>query len=158
MIFDRITNADAYKGIHPRIAKGLTYLQNLKLDSFQEHREDIEGDALFALFQELETRSPEEGKWEAHLRYVDIQYVYSGTERMDAVHTSALGEPSVVAPERDVIFYPTPAQDPVDQVSLIVPAGSFAIFFQHDGHRPTLMAGESATRVQKIVLKVRLTD
>lgn len=156
MILDRLSNADSYFTLHPRIAQGLKFLQDLKDGAFEDKRVEIDGDSLFAVFQQYESRAPEQGKWESHLRYVDIQYIYSGIERMDVAHIKALGEPSLVAPERDVIFYPAPEKAPAEQVSLHVPAGSFAIFFQHDGHRPSLQINGQSSHVQKIVLKVEL--
>ncbi|WP_438351994.1 YhcH/YjgK/YiaL family protein [Paenibacillus sp. FA6] len=32
--------------------------------------------------QEYETSHPDQGRWESHYRYMDIQYMISGEERM----------------------------------------------------------------------------
>lgn len=156
MILDRLANAQSYALLHPRIAQGLAYLQNLRVEAFADKQEPIDTDKLFAMFQQYASKAPEQGKWESHLRYADIQYIYSGIERMDVLPTAALGEPSLKDVERDVIFYPTPSRTPAEQVSLHVPAGSFAIFFPQDAHRPNLRVCEKGGQVQKIVIKVLL--
>ena len=45
-------------------------------------RYDIDGDTVYALVQEYDSKPKSEGFWEAHHAYLDVQYVASGAEHM----------------------------------------------------------------------------
>lgn len=156
MIYDNLKNASLYYSLHPRIAQGLQYLQRIQGQPFEEKREVIDGELLFAIHQEYESRPEEKGKWESHYRYVDIQYIVSGQERMDVLHIDALGTPHTEEAGRDVKFYNAPASMQ-GGATLHAAAGTFAIFFTHDGHRPSVQTVQGQPEhVRKIVLKVEL--
>ena len=111
-------------------------------------RVDIDGDRLYALVQEYQTRPAEQGLWEAHRRYIDVQYIVSGRERMGVanIHTMQLGE---YVMEKD--FQPMTGTGNDIEVF----PGSFIIFFPEDGHMPGLKVNEPE-RVKKVVLKVKI--
>ena len=104
VIIDKLANMDFYKALNARLYQGLTFLKETDLASLPAGRYDIDGDAVFALVQEYETRVPEECRWEAHYMYMDIQYIVEGSEK---IGWSTLG--SVVKtedrPEDDVYFF-----------------------------------------------------
>ncbi len=52
-------------------------------------RHDLDGDDLFALVQEYTTRAADECVWEAHRRYIDVQFVVTGAERMGVARPRA---------------------------------------------------------------------
>jgi YhcH/YjgK/YiaL family protein len=80
MIIDHIKNASLYFGLHQRLAAGLCYLQSTNLDGFKPGRYELDGSNLFILISEYETKPKEAGRWEAHRRYFDIQYLIKGEE------------------------------------------------------------------------------
>ena len=100
------------------------------------------------MVQEYDTKPAAQAKWEAHRKYIDIQYVISGMERMGFANlkTMQVGE---YAPERDFQAL-NGAGSFVD-----VFAGAFVIFFPEDGHMPCLCV-DAPEPVRKIVLKVRI--
>jgi YhcH/YjgK/YiaL family protein len=148
MIFDTLENVECYAGLGFGLPAALNYLKETDLAKLPLGRTDIIGDDLFVLVQEYTTRPIEQGKWEAHRKYIDIQYVADGLERMGFANTQCmqLGE---YVPEKD--FVPmTGAANFVD-----VFAGSFVIFFPEDGHMPCLVADQPQA-IRKIVLKVKI--
>ena len=78
MIHDHIKYASGYFNLSRGIRAALEYLQQADLDTLTPGRHDVNGDAVFALVSDYETRSPEETFWEAHRRHVDVQYVHRG--------------------------------------------------------------------------------
>jgi YhcH/YjgK/YiaL family protein len=152
MILDVLANARIYSGLAAPLAVAFDFL--LKADHAQLPlgKTSIDGDRLFALIQEYYPKPESEGRYEAHRRYWDVQYVASGEERMGY---AGLGRMTITEPhdqERDVAFYGGQGD------LFLVPAGSFTVFGPQDVHMPgiaPLDAGAPA-RVRKIVLKVEM--
>ena len=150
MILDSLTRAAAYRSLGPRLAAGLDYLAGFDLDT-PVGRHLIDGEDLFAMVQEYDTAPSTEKRFESHLRYIDIQYLVSGRERMLHAPSDSLQVDVPYRDEKDVAFY----LDPEASSSLLVLPGHFAIFFPADGHKPGLMAG-GRDAVRKVVVKVRV--
>lgn len=147
MIFDTLANAALYKSISPRLAKGLAFLQETDLEALEVGRIELDGSALYVLIQEYETRTPEKGKWEAHRRYIDIQYVISGEEcigyrpleEMETVEYNETKDQAVLRGEGAMV---------------LAKAGSFGIYFPQDGHQPCMAVDGKPAKVKKAVVKV----
>ena len=82
LIIDALTNMEFYQGLDDQLYKGLAFLEESDAASLPVGSYEIEGDAVFALVQEYNTRSADECRWEAHYTYTDIQYVVAGSEKM----------------------------------------------------------------------------
>jgi biofilm protein TabA len=114
-------------------------------------RNELDGDRVYCMVMEYETKPAEALRFEAHARYIDVQIVYSGTERLDCLPA---GTPAKVTEDRlakdDVAFYEV-AREPSQ---LVLQAGQFAVLHPGELHKP---GGKAATvsKVRKIVLKVR---
>jgi len=149
MVLDRLDQSAAYESLNPRLAKAFEFLRTFDLLRADLGRHEIAGDDVFALFQEYRTKPESEGVWESHRRYMDVQYVISGIERMGYANLRALTPRADYDAERDLIFHDGHGSF-VD-----VPAGSFTLFAPQDGHMPCLAAGESSL-VRKVVIKVAM--
>ena len=150
MIFDTLDNFDRYKGLAPNLFAGLQFLAKTDLGNLPVGRIDIDGNRLYALVQEYNTKPEEQGIWEAHRMYIDVQYLVSGRERMGFAHLNAmqLGE---YIPEKD--FQPMSGSG--NHVDVF--AGAFVIFFPQDGHMPGLCI-DTPEAVKKVVLKVKIEE
>jgi YhcH/YjgK/YiaL family protein len=148
MIFDTLDNHARYAGLGYNLPAALKFLLENDLTSLPPGRMDIDGDNLYALVQEYVTKPAEQGMWEAHRKYIDVQYIVSGQERMGVANlrTMQLGE---YVPEKD--FQPMRGRGNY----LDVFAGSFVIFFPEDGHMPGLCVN-APEAVRKVVLKVKI--
>jgi hypothetical protein len=60
--------------------KAFNFLKSNDLPGLEIKRYDIDGDNLFAPVSEYMTKNEEDAKYEAHQKYIDIQYVVSGKE------------------------------------------------------------------------------
>lgn len=147
MIFDTLEHALRYAELGSGLPAAMKYLLETDIASLPVGRINLDGDRLYVLVQEYETKPPEQGKWEAHRRYIDVQYVASGRERMGFANlgTMQLGE---YHPEKDFQAL-SGAGNQVD-----VFAGAFVIFFPEDAHMPGLCVDQPEP-VRKVVLKVQ---
>ena len=148
MIVDSITDAARYRGISSRIDAALRYLAETDFSHVEPGRFDIDGDNVYALVQEYDTKPVAESKWETHSRYVDVQFIADGGERIGFADTSALTPLGPYDEAKDV----TKFDGSGDFVTL--KPGWFAIFFAGEAHMPCVAIGAPA-RVKKVVVKVR---
>jgi YhcH/YjgK/YiaL family protein len=151
MITDVLAQCHRYAGLHPRFAAAFAFLEKLSPDQ-PAGRHDLAGDDCFALVQAYTTKPPALAAFEAHRKYIDIQFLQAGRETMLWAPLASLTE--VTRPyveEKDVVFFASPTlTTPIN-----LQAGEFTIFFPEDGHAPGLECA-GATPVRKIVIKVRV--
>lgn len=146
MVLDKIENYDLYKNLHPRFAKAFEYILKTDFSKLADGKYPIEKEEIFALVQEYNTKDPLEAKLEAHKKYIDIQYIHSGTELIGVAPFNNQ-TPIIDEPEKDITFY----EGEASYVKL--ETGMFAIFFPADLHMPGLKITQ-AGKVQKIVIKI----
>ena len=110
---------------------------------------EVQGKDLYMNIQDITTQPIDKCRPERHDKYLDIQYVVSGVERMGyAPHTGTepiLGE----LKEKDLIIYKSLEQETLVDVT----PDCYCIFFSNDIHRPGCAAGESG-KVRKVVAKI----
>lgn len=149
MILDKIENASLYHAIHPGIAKALDYIKSTAFADLPMGKHEIEGDSLFVILKESPTRPFEDQLLESHIKYIDVQYVVQGVEKM-GVTMKAGQEPKKAYDDADdyMLF-----DEPYDIIT--VKSGMFAIFFPDDIHMPDLATGEPSL-VKKAVFKVKI--
>jgi YhcH/YjgK/YiaL family protein len=146
MILDRLSSASTYSKLAPALVRALDHLAVTDWSACAEGRHDVDGDRLFALVTDYQTRPDAAVPWEAHRRYIDVQYVHRGVERIGHAHLSRLAC-GVYDADRDLVS----ASGRGAFVTL--EAGTFAIFWPHDAHRPGV-ALEAPAPVRKVVIKV----
>ena len=146
MIVDLLAHTGGYGLLPPGITAGLDFLRTTDLERLEPGRVEIDGDRLFAIVQEYETKAPGSGKWEAHRRYWDIQYVVRGVETLHWANIAHL-QAGAYVPEKDFL----PLEGIGDRITLR--AGMVALLAPQDAHMPG-MALERPERVRKVVVKV----
>ncbi len=146
MIIDKIENAHLYKNIGERISKSFEYIKATDLKTLPAGKYPIDGENIFALVSEYKTKSEQEGKLEAHKKYIDVQYVISGEELMGYVPLGGQRILDQYKEENDIVFFTG------DKSFTKVSEGMFAIFFPEDVHMPGIKTGESSP-VKKLVIK-----
>jgi YhcH/YjgK/YiaL family protein len=147
MIIDTLANASYYSKLGNKIKSALNFLQANNISKLSIGRHDIDGDTIFALVQTYETKPQCEGKWEAHRKYIDVQYVAQGQEKIGYANLDGLTITQEYSEENDVLFL----EGKGDLLS--VPSGTFAIFTPQDAHMPCLNF-ETKSPVKKVVIKI----
>lgn len=153
MILGHIGKLQQEKGLFPAaLRKGLEYLAATDFSKVAAGKYEIAGSDIYASVSEYTTDLKENKKLEAHVKYIDIQYIISGAENIGFdVLTDALAVKEDKLAEKDVIFYQTVP----NETDLKLTAGMYAIFFPWDVHRPGCAAGAPGP-VRKVVVKVSL--
>ncbi|MDX9866837.1 MAG: YhcH/YjgK/YiaL family protein [Kiritimatiellia bacterium] len=151
MILDTLDTSSRYETLHPLFPAAFAFLRRPDLDTLACGRIDLAGDALYALVQTYETLPPAEGKPEAHRRYLDIQYVVSGSECVGYAPLAGLTPCQPFDEAQDYGLYAGPT-------SLVrLSQGMFAVLYPQDAHLPCRQDGHAAP-VWKIVLKVKVSE
>jgi YhcH/YjgK/YiaL family protein len=150
MIIDRLENSGTYTGLGRGIDSALNFLKTTDLEKAGEGRHDIDGDAVYALVMDYTTKPASEGVWEAHRRYIDVQYVVSGVERIGYTHLDTLAaEP--YNEEGDYLFLKGSGD------FVLLPTGTFIILWPQDAHIPGTSVDQPSP-VRKVVIKVQLNN
>jgi len=146
MIIDRLANPTPLYQLPSRLARALEYLRATDMRTVALGRHDLDGDDLFALVQEYTTRPADLCVWEAHRRYIDVQFMAVGTERMGLAALAAMREREPYDAARDVAFF-----EPGTEF-VTIREGMFAIFGPEDVHSPGHATGQPGL-VRKVVVK-----
>ncbi len=152
MIVDALSLATPVYQLPERLARGLDFLRTTDARALALGRHDIDGDRLFALVHEYTTKPPDQCVWEAHRRYIDVQFLVSGDERMGYAALSQVREREPYDSARDVAFF-----EPGSEF-ITIREGMFAIFGPEDVHSPSHHPTGSPAQVRKVVVKVALGE
>ncbi len=148
MIVATLAEASKYFSCSPGLAQGFEFLRRSDLTELDNGRHAIDGDRVFAIIARELGRGKVDSPLEYHRRYLDIQYVVSGTEIIGwqsasrCRHADALFDA-----DRDLGFF----RDRPATWCVLQP-GDFAIFFPADAHAPLAGSGP----VHKVVVKVAI--
>jgi YhcH/YjgK/YiaL family protein len=149
MVIDTLANAATYASVHPGIEKALGYLASRDFSRVEPGRYDIDADNCFALVQRYYTRPIETGRWEAHRKYIDVQYVAVGCERMGYADLDALTVAEGYDESKDATMLEGEGS------FFLARQGTFAVFYPRDAHMPGIAVGKVGP-VVKVVVKVRV--
>ncbi len=149
MVLDTLANSARYESLNCRFAKAFAFLRTV--DGTQElGRHDLDGDLCFALVQTYETKPVEKAKFEAHRKYIDVQFIHSGRETILWAPLAAMKEETMAySEEKEAALWKLVP----DVTPLHMSAGHFAILFPEDAHAPCI-EWEKPEQVFKVVVKV----
>lgn len=100
--------------------------------------------------QEYDTFPADQGSFETHDDYFDIQYVISGKEQFGVCKREGLVQKKA-DPENDVVFY----EEPEHSGTVLLLPGDLIIVAPEDAHKPRCCAGKPEF-VRKVVVKVKV--
>lgn len=149
MIKDLLKNSNNYKGISKNLDKGLTWLESIDLEKLQDGQYEINNKDIYASIQTYETK--DDAKYESHKKYVDIQYIINGSEKIGVTDLSNCNTCTEYNEDKDIEFYDIKIKDEYFELK----TGQFMIFFPNDAHKPSISLNEKST-VKKIVVKVAI--
>ncbi len=152
MIIDKLSNFTCYTSLHKNFSKAFDFIKRAMEENLPAEKYEIDGEALFAMVQEYETHTAEGAKFEGHRRYIDLQFVASGMERMDVINIEKAETVAEYDPAIEAAFF-TAKETPL---SGILSAGDFAILFPHDLHSPGIWADGSPCKIKKIIVKIEV--
>ncbi len=147
MIFDNLKNASLYFSLGEKVEKALRYLQTTDFSTVEPGTYDLDGTDVYAIVSEYNTKPLSSGRWEAHKKYIDVQFVYDGKERIGFTDTKKVMVLEEYNDRKDVAIYKGEGH------FINVEENHFCIFFPTDIHMPGI-AINIPKAVKKVVVKV----
>lgn len=147
MIIDKLSNAKQYYGLSKRVEKALKYLENTDLSKLEVGKYEIDGKNIYVSVAEYETKDIEQCKWEAHRKYLDIQFIIVGKEMMGYAPINEMKMKNEYSKEKDILFLEG------DGNYLVANEGTFLLFAPEDAHMPGIKAFQQQF-VKKAVIKI----
>jgi len=146
MICDVLQQLTRYRNVLPHFEAIHAFLNRKDLLELPLQRMDLVP-GIYAILSEYQTRPADELRWEAHRRYLDIQYLIWGEER---IGYSSGPDFQCIEPYdelKDIAFYTGHGYE--------LPLGRdyFVILFPGEYHMPGIMT-HSPEMVRKVVIKV----
>lgn len=122
-----------------------------KLDTLKPGMYPIDGKEVYASITEGAEKSEETAKWESHRKYIDLQYVIRGKEK---IGVASLATATVTKPYDE-------AKDGANYTAegkyYIATPAEFYLFFPSDVHRPNIKVDGYDT-VKKLVIKIKCAE
>ena len=146
MILDDLTNIREYTNIPEEVTD---FIEKLTVTT-PDGRYDI-SDKIYVNVETYDRKSPLEANLESHRKYIDIQLLLSGTERIDYANIDGLEPLQAYDYMKDIIFYKRPSSE---ISSLILNGRNFALFFPQDAHAPQISTLALQNNVKKVVVKI----
>jgi biofilm protein TabA len=146
MIVDLLANSYLYRGLNTRIDRSFAYLHETDLAALEPGDYEIDGKNIFARSMTYTTRVLENGVWEAHRLYIDLQVMVQGEERICYAPLNRL-TPGAYDEAKDFLHLSGEGD------SVTLPSGSFMLLWPGDGHMPCL-AVDKPEPIKKVVVKI----
>lgn len=134
-----------------RWERAFSFCKNNDLSKLEPKRYDIDGNNLYATIVEYISKNEEVVQFEAHRKYIDIQYIISGKEIMNIAPLATMKETITPYNETSDIEFMTVSK----VVDYKATPANFFIFFPGDVHRPGLKDGVNSS-VRRIVIKLKI--
>ncbi len=128
--------------------KAFAFLKNSDLSNMPLGRVEL-GDQMYANIEEYIPREHENTRFEAHRKYIDIQYIIAGKEIIGLTDIKNMTVIESYNAEKDIEFGTAP-----EFTGLKAVPGIFFLFFPDDAHRPCMRDGNNEEMVRKVVVKV----
>jgi len=149
MIKNSLKYTKNYYNLSDKIKLGLEFLKNNNLKNFDNGKYQILGDDVYINIQDYNAKSKAQGKWEAHRKYIDIQYIIEGTELIGVGEIQNFTTVEEYNEENDVEFLVSD----IDNQFIEMQENDFIILYPFDVHMPQISLTDVAY-VKKAVVKV----
>ncbi|MGL4714059.1 MAG: YhcH/YjgK/YiaL family protein [Shewanella sp.] len=153
MIVDTLANRHLYQALSPRLATALAHLASTDLTQLPVGHYPLDGDNIFVIVNDYQTKHKSTEPFEVHQKYIDVQYVVSGEEEFGYLPLADQIPSKAYVEKHDYAGFDYAANQ-ANASYIKLKAGMFALFFPGDIHMPG--TGDIATAVRKVVIKVKI--
>ncbi len=150
MITDTIQNAENYYKLGENFQKGFEFLKNTDLKNLENGKYQIDGENVFVSVQDYTTKPESEGKFEAHKKYADIQFIIKGEEKIGYTNIQNCTPSTFYDDTNDIVFLESSGD------FITARENTFLIFLPQDAHMPCILT-DSPRYVKKAVVKVKIS-
>jgi YhcH/YjgK/YiaL family protein len=132
------------------LKKALEFLRDNDLEQLEAKTYEIIGEDMFAQVIDFETADRSDIKPESHIKYIDLQYLVTGEEKLGFLTNNDEYSYDEYIEERDLCFY----NRSFDNESFTIASpSSINLFFPNDIHMPGIKVN-SKMKLRKIVIKI----
>ncbi|MBO2515942.1 MAG: YhcH/YjgK/YiaL family protein [Clostridiales bacterium] len=153
MIKDHLSRSGVYEKMGPAWEAAFRYLKSCEKAFPAPGQYEIDGKRIFASVQQYATLPGEECGWEAHRKYIDIQYLFEGNECIGFAPVQNMTDPSAYSEEKDCLV----SERAEEETPLFLHPGDFAVFFPQDAHKPRCQCGRPEN-IRKVVVKLLVQE
>lgn len=146
MILTRLTDADWYAELSEEIAAAIRFLREHDVTALENGRYPVDGERVYVNVMSYET-APKPVMYEAHRRYIDIQYIAAGEERVWVTPTDRLTVTQSYDADRDCLL------GTGDGFDVPLWEGWLLVLYPEDAHAPSCLL-DKPSQVKKAVVKV----
>ena len=147
MIVDRIERSGQYSRNIPEIYEVIKFAEKVKKENIPVGKYPITNG--FILVQEGTTRPFEEGDFETHRKYLDIQIIVEGMEYVEYADLIDLKEKVPFDAEKDLALMEGSGS------RILIKPGTFYLLYPGDGHKPCCHE-TIPTQYKKVLVKIRV--
>ncbi len=149
MIYGELKELKFYKGISENLDKAIECIENGAYKTMNGKHE-IDGDNVFFNCQTVTTQPIEERFFEGHKKYIDIQIVIEGEERIGYSTRSNVVRTTPWDKETDFEKY----EGSVDHI-FDLNGDTFIIIFPEEPHMPLIHGENGPKEIKKVVFKIK---
>ncbi len=139
-----------YHAAKPLWDKVFEFIKTHDLEKLEPGKYVIDGDNAYAMITDAPSKTDEAAKWEAHQKYIDLQYVIRGKENIEVINIASATETVPYDAAKDVAKYSAKG------TTYLAEPGTFFLFFPEDVHRPNILVNGYDT-VKKMVIKIKVS-
>jgi biofilm protein TabA len=162
LIVCNIENTDFLGGLSETLDTAFDWIRKGAWENLPIGRHPIDGDRVFLLVSEYETKDPDSCLFETHRRNIDIQMLVSGREYIMVRSAAGMKVHTPYSPDiefldgNDRVGNQAPGGSIRDAHTIVLAPGIAVVLFPEDAHKPCVRVSESPETVRKIVVKVAL--
>lgn len=145
MILDNIRNYDQYITCNPNLILARQHLLRSDLAVLEDGQYDLGSDKGYGLVRRYVTKPLTDQKFEAHRKYIDIQYIVSGEEYIIYNDATKLQTFSCYEEENDCELFSG------NGTAIHLTQGDFVILFPQDAHIPKIAVNAEKPVIKAIV-------
>lgn len=150
MIKNSLKYTKIYHNLSKNLKTALEFLENNNLNDFKNGNYEIQGEDIYVNIQDYQTKPQNQGKWEAHRKYIDIQFLIEGSEKIGVGEIQNYTTIEDYNNEKDVEFLSTNTQTEF----LTLNKNDFIILYPQDVHMPQICCNKPSY-VKKAIFKVK---
>jgi biofilm protein TabA len=148
---NKVTFATQYHKNQVVWDKVFAFMRDSNLTTIKPGKYVINGDNAFASITEAPSKEFDKSAWESHRKYIDLQYVIRGKEK---IGVEELSKATVTKPYNET---GDGANYTAEGKFYIADPSEFFLFFPDDVHRPNIKL-DGYDVVKKLVIKIKVAD
>lgn len=152
MIKNSLKYTKNYYSLSDKVKLALEYLEQNDLKERENGRYDILGDEVYINVQDYTSKPETQGKWEAHRKYIDIQFMIKGSEKIGVGEIDNYQTTEAYDEAKDLEFLDA-TKNKYQFINMN--ENDFIILYPQDVHMPQI-AMNTPSYVKKAVVKISI--